>query len=313
MVNMINGKLKHEPISRRHEDAEYERSESLFRDCPSASSMGRDRFHLYVSYACPWAHRTLIARALKKLESLVSLSVTDAFMGEQGWTFSNGIDPRLLADIYVQADRRYTGRITVPVLWDKKDRSIVNNESADILRILNFAFDDLTDSTIDLYPEHLQATINEVNEKIYQNFNNGVYRAGFASSQVAYETAYDQIFDTLDELEERLGRLPFLAGKYFTEADIRFFTTLLRFDPVYYGHFKCNKRRIVDYPNLAAYLRQIYQLPEVRSTFRFDHIKEHYYKGQLWINPKGIIPKGPEQDLLAPHGRGEVRFWLRQH
>jgi putative glutathione S-transferase len=313
MANMINGKLSNEPIARLTQTGDFERPASLFRDCPATSTIEADRFHLYVSYACPWAHRTLIVRGLKKLEPLVSVSVTDAYMGDQGWTFSNGVDPRLLAEVYVQADRQYTGKVTVPVLWDKKEKTIVNNESAEIIRILNSAFDDLTDSTIDLYPDHLQMAINDVNEKVYKHVNNGVYVAGFAGTQRAYEVAFDRLFQTLDELEDVLGKRPFLIGSYLTEADVRLFTTLVRFDPVYFGHFKCNKKRIADYPNLSAYLRQIFQLPEVRSTCRFDHIKEHYYKSHAWINPTRIVPKGPELDLLAPHGRGEVRFWLRQH
>lgn len=313
MANMINGKLTNEPIAKLSTTGEFDRPASLFRDCLAPRDVAKDRFHLYVSYACPWAHRTLITRNLKKLHDYISVSVTDAYMGESGWTFSTGSDPKLLADVYVAADRQYTGKVTVPVLWDKKEKTIVNNESAEIIRILNSVFDDLTDSTIDLYPDHLQAAINEINEKIYRNVNNGVYMTGFAGTQRAYEVAFDRLFQTLDELDELLGQQKFLAGHYMTEADIRLFTTLIRFDPVYYGHFKCNKKRIVDYRHLYPYVKQIYQLPEVKVTCRFDHIKEHYYKSHTWINPTKIVPKGPDMDLDSPHNRGEVKFWLRHH
>lgn len=313
MANMINGKITNEPIAKLTTNGEFDRPSSLFRDCPSMKDIGRDRFHLFVSYACPWAHRTLIVRNLKKLQDYISYSVTDAFMGENGWTFSNGADPKLLADVYVMADRHYTGKITVPVLWDKKEKIIINNESSDIIRIMNSAFDDLTDSTIDLYPDHLQAVINEVNEKVYKHINNGVYMAGFAGSQRAYEVSFERLFSALDEIDEVLGRQKFLTGNYLTEADVRLFTTLIRFDPVYFSHFKCNKKRICDYKNLYPYMKIIYQIPEVKSTCRFDHIKEHYYKSHAWINPTRIVPKGPEMDLDSPHNRGEVKFWLKHH
>jgi glutathionyl-hydroquinone reductase len=313
MANMINGKITNDPMARLSAAGEFERPSSLFRDSPSIKDISKGRYHLYVSYACPWAHRTLIMRNLKKLQDFISFSVTDAYMGENGWTFSNGTDPKLLADIYVTADKNYTGRITVPVLWDKKEKTILNNESADIIRILNALFDDLTDSTIDLYPDHLQAAINQINEKVYKNVNNGVYMTGFASSQRAYEVAFDKLFDCLDELDDLLGRQKFLVGHYMTEADIRLFTTLIRFDPVYYGHFKCNKKRIKDYQYLYPYMKQIFQMPEVKSTCRFDHIKEHYYKSHTWINPTKIVPKGPEMELDSPHDRGDIRFWLRHH
>lgn len=313
MANMINGKITNEPIAKLTATGEFDRPASQFRDCPATGEAGKDRFHLYVSYACPWAHRTLIVRNLKKLQDYISVSVTDAFMGEQGWTFSSGADPKLLADIYVAADKQYTGKVSVPVLWDKKEKTILNNESAEIIRIMNAAFDDLTDSMIDLYPDHLQAAINEINEKIYKNVNNGVYMTGFAGTQRAYELAFDKLFNTLDEIDELLGKQKFLAGNYITEADIRLFTTLIRFDPVYYGHFKCNKKKISEFKNIYPYMKMIYQIPDVRSTVRFDHIKEHYYKSHSWINPTRIVPKGPEMDLDSPHDRGEVKFWLRHH
>lgn len=314
MVMMVNGKIKNDRSIRLNKDEEFERPNSVFRDTLSNNEIEPDRYHLYVSYACPWAHRTLIVRSLKKLENIISVSVTDALMGENGWTFSSGgNDPKLLADVYSATDRYYTGPITVPVLWDKKEKTIVNNESSDIIRILNKSFDDLTESMIDLYPTHLQAAINEINERVYQSVNNGVYMAGMAGNQRAYEKAYDKLFDTLDELDVLLGTSPFLTGNYFTEADIRLFTTLIRFDPVYYLHFKCNKKRIVDYKNLYPYMKMIFQIPEVRSTCRLDHIKEHYYKSHTWINPNRIVPKGPEMDLDSPHERGQVKYWLKVH
>lgn len=314
MANMINGKIAPEPIAKLTKDGEFDRPSSVFRDRIPPHEAELDRYHLYVSYACPWAHRTLIVRNLKHLQNVIGVSVTDAFMGDNGWSFSNGPDtPKLLADLYVAADSSYTGKISVPVLWDKKEKTIVNNESSEIIRILNSAFEEFTDSTIDLYPEHLRVAIDDINARIYKNVNNGVYMTGFAGSQRAYEIAFDRLFDTLDELDEYLGKEKFLTGNYLTEADIRLFTTLIRFDPVYYVHFKCNKKRICDYKNLYPYMKMIYQLPEVKSTCRFDHIKEHYYKSHAWINPTRIVPKGPQMDLESPHERGDVKFWYKHH
>lgn len=319
MANLINGKLSHDPIAKVSNEGEFLRPDSSFRNTISTHEVENDRYHLFVSYACPWAHRTLIVRKLKKLEQIIDVSVTDAFMGDEGWTFSTEKDPRYLSELYVSSDQNYTGKITVPVLWDKKKRTIINNESSEIIRIFNSAFDQFTDSTIDLYPEHIQEQINEINDKVYKNVNNGVYRAGFASTQKAYEKAYDTLFETLEELETYLKEERFLTGNYLTEADIRLFTTLIRFDPVYYVHFKCNKKRIKDYPNLFDYLKCIYQIPEVKETCHFDHIKEHYYLSHKWINPSGIVPKGPDLSCLnEPHKRGDgsgrrVHFWLRTH
>ena len=311
MANLINGKISKEPIAKLTEDGEFERPESVFREHTLTPEEGR--YHLFVSYACPWAHRTLITRNLKKLEAFVGVSVANAFMGEKGWAFDKPEDPKLLADVYVKADKSYTGKISVPVLWDTKRKTIVNNESSEIIRIFNASFDELTASDIDLYPERLKDEIDEINHRVYHDVNNGVYKTGFASSQRAYEKAFDRLFAALDELEERLGKFNFLVGDYFTEADIRLFTTLLRFDAVYYGHFKCNKRRIQDYHHLQNYLKCIYQIPEVRSTCHFDHIKEHYYKSHTWINPTQIVPKGPLLDLDSVHDRGEVRFLKKSH
>lgn len=295
----------------------FVRPETQFRDRVSADGRSAfpaapGRYHLYVSYACPWAHRTLIVRRLKRLEDVISLSVVDPYMGPDGWAFSDGPGcvpdavngARFLREIYVQARSDYTGRVTVPVLWDKASRTIVSNESAEILRMLNCAFDAWGDPAVDLYPEELRAEIDEVNALVYERVNNGVYRCGFATTQAAYEAAFDALFLTLDELDRRLGTRRYLVGDRVTEADWRLFTTLVRFDAVYVGHFKCNLRRIADYPHLSGYLRELYQVPGVADTVRFDHIKQHYYCSHEGINPTGIVPLGPALDLWAPHGRG---------
>lgn len=264
------------------------------------------RYHLYVSLACPWAHRTLIVRKLKKLEDVVSVTVVDPFMGADGWTFPEP-DPILgksrLYEVYLAADPTYTGRVTVPVLWDKVRGTIVSNESAEIIRMLNSAFDAFTPVRADLYPEALRAEIDALNTVIYDEVNNGVYKAGFATSQAAYEEAAATLFRRLGALEERLSRQHWLAGDAFTEADVRLFTTLVRFDAVYVGHFKCNIRRIADYPSLSSYLRSIYQMPGVKETVDLTHIKRHYYESHRTINPTGIVPVGPVLDLDAPHDR----------
>ena len=276
------------------------------------------RYHLYVSLACPWAHRTLILRKLKGLESLIDVSVVSWLMLENGWTFDkahgssgdkldgfNFMHQRYTADT---AD--YTGRVTVPVLWDKKLKRIVSNESAEIIRMFNSAFNALTGNTLDFYPQALHSTIDSLNERIYPAVNNGVYRAGFATSQQAYESAFDDVFAELDHLEQHLGSHRYLAGEYLTEADVRLFTTLIRFDAVYYSHFKCNLRRIADYANLSNWLREMYQWPGVAETVDFEHIKGHYYASHRTINPTGIVPKGPlqgfdtEHDRHALHGKG---------
>lgn len=274
----------------------------------------RGRYHLYVSLACPWAHRTLIMRALKQLEGAVSLSVVNWLMAERGWTFADA--PGVIADtvnhaevlyqVYLAADPHYTGRVTVPVLWDRERRTIVNNESSEIIRMFNSAFDDVGAAAGDYYPAPLRAEIDAINTRVYDTLNNGVYKAGFATTQAAYEEAIGPLFDTLDWLEERLARRRFLMGNDLTEADIRLFTTLIRFDAVYVGHFKCNIRRIADYPNLAAYTRDIFQWPGVAATVNFDHIKRHYYQSHRTINPSGIVPVGPAQDFTAPHGRAAL-------
>ncbi len=271
------------------------------------------RYHLYVSLACPWAHRTLIFRKLKNLEAAIDVSVVHWRMGDDGWTFEPGegviADPvnhvRLMREIYALADARYTGTVTVPVLWDKQRKTIVNNESADIIRMFNSAFDALPTTTVgDYYPEALRQQIDDINARVYDTVNNGVYRSGFARSQEAYEAAVRPLFETLDGLEQRLAEQPFLVGEQITEADWRLFTTLIRFDSVYVGHFKCNLRRLVDYPNLWAYTRQLYQQAGIRETCNFEHIKHHYYQSHESVNPTGIVPLGPNIDFDAPHGRG---------
>ncbi len=273
------------------------------------------RYHLTVSLACPWAHRTLIFRKLKKLEDLVSVSVVDPVMLSNGWEFKapgEGVDGSTLDplfgaatlwQVYLKADPHYSGRVTVPVLWDKKQNRMVSNESAEIIRMFNSAFDGITGSHDDYYPAPLRAEIDALNETIYETVNNGVYKAGFATTQDAYEENVWKLFATLDALEDRLAGRRYLTGETITEADWRLFTTLVRFDAVYVGHFKCNIRRIADYPNLSAYLRDLYQVPGVAETVNLDHIKTHYYRSHLTINPTGIVPAGPALDFAAPHGR----------
>jgi putative glutathione S-transferase len=271
------------------------------------------RYHLYVSLACPWAHRTLIFRALKGLEDHIGVSVVHPDMGAEGWEFRtdrpgatgdrlHGL--RFARELYTRADPGISGRVTVPILWDSQRDTIVSNESAEIIRMFNTAFDGLTGNTDDYWPEDLRSEIEPVNKRIYDTFNNGVYRAGFATTQEAYDAAIGPLFDTLDWLEERLSRNRYLMGARLTEADWRLFTTLIRFDKVYHTHFKCNRARIVDYPNLQAYLRELYQWPGVAGTVDFDHITRHYYYSHDMINPHRIIPAGPVLDLDAPHGRG---------
>lgn len=272
------------------------------------------RYHLYVSYACPWAHRTLIFRKLKGLEDMISLSVVHWYMAENGWTFADGggviPDPINDADymyqVYQAADTSYTGRVTVPVLWDKEKNTIVSNESADIIRMFNSAFDSVGATEGDYYPEPLREQIDEINARVYSTVNNGVYKSGFATTQEAYEEAVEPLFESLEWLDDRLSTHRYLMGERITEADWRLFTTLLRFDPVYVGHFKCNKRRIVDYPNLWPYVRDLYQVPGVAETVHMDHIKAHYYMSHETINPTRIVPVGPDIDYSLPHDRARL-------
>ncbi len=270
------------------------------------------RYHLYVSLACPWAHRALIFRKLKGLEEAIGVSVVHWLMGEEGWTFvaddgatgDHLFDADFLHQIYTRAEPQYTGRVTVPVLFDKEREAIVSNESSEIIRMLNSAFDGIGALEGDFYPKANRHEIDEVNDVIYDTVNNGVYRSGFATSQEAYEDAVLALFQTLDMLEARLAGQRYLAGDRITEADWRLFTTLVRFDPVYFGHFKCNLRRLVDYPNLFAYACELYQWPGIAETVDFHHIKNHYYASHTSINPTGIVPKGPVIDWTRPHHRG---------
>jgi putative glutathione S-transferase len=266
------------------------------------------RYHLYIARACPWAHRAAIFRELKGLQDMIGLSVTHWLMLENGWTFAPapGVipdtvnDARFLYELYAKSEPGYSGRVTVPVLWDKKTSRIVNNESADIIRMLNSAFDSVGAKAGDYYPEALRSEIDAVNKRVYDTLNNGVYKAGFAGSQEAYDEAVVPLFETLDWLEEKLSRADYLVGNRLTEADWRLFTTLLRFDPVYHTHFKCNLRRLTDYPALWRYTRRLYQHPAIKPTVNFDHIKGHYFQSHRWINPTGIVPKGPIVDFDAP-------------
>ncbi|SMH62372.1 glutathione S-transferase family protein [Azospirillum agricola] len=292
----------------------FVRSEAQFRDRVSADGSTAfpaeaGRYHLFVSLACPWAHRTLIFRALKGLEAVIGVTIVDPLMLAEGWTFSSP-DPitgsTRLHEVYTRADPGYSGRVTVPVLWDKATGRIVNNESAEIIRMLNRAFDAFTDRHTDYCPPELLDEIDRTNAFVYERVNNGVYKAGFATAQDKYEAAFDALFAALDELDERLATQRWLVGNRLTEADWRLFTTLVRFDAVYVGHFKCNLRRIADHPHLSGYLRDLYQTPGVAGTVDFDHIKRHYYGSHATINPTGVVPKGPALDLGAPHGRSRL-------
>ena len=281
---------------------------------PTASSRAEaGRYHLYVSYACPWAHRTLITRSLRGLEDAISVTIALPKMSDDGWSFTND-DPdpilgaKLLREVYLRADPRYTGRVTVPVLWDKKTGTIVNNESREIMRMLDTVFEEHATKKTGLAPEELQTSIDQTLDAIYAPINNGVYRAGFATKQEAYEEACRELFTALDHWDGVLAKRRYLCGDVLTEADIALFTTLLRFDVVYYSHFKCNVRRIQDYVNLWGYVRDIYQMPDVKRTCRLDHIKVHYYWSQTTVNPHQIVPLGPHimAALESPHDRARV-------
>ena len=323
MSQLIEGRWqggRHNPPSK---DGRFVRAETQFRNwitadgSPGPTGAGGfkaepSRYHLYVSLACPWAHRTLIMRRLKGLEHAIGVSVVHWHMAEHGWEFKEGLGAtgdRLfgldyLYQIYTRAKPDYTGRVSVPVLWDKERQTIVNNESAEIIRMFNSAFDEGGGTGPDYYPEPLRAEIDVINHRVFEHVNSGVYKAGFARSQEAYDEAVTALFDTLDELEERLSAQRYLAGGRITEADWRLFTTLVRFDPVYVGHFKCNLRRLIDYRHLWPYARELYQHAGVAETVDFHHIKHHYYGSHESVNPTGIVPKGPLLDWAEPHGRG---------
>lgn len=279
-------------------------------DYPSAAG----RYHLYVSWACPWAHRTIIVRKLKRLESVVGMTVVDPLRDEQGWAFREGpghsVDPingfHFLSEAYRATDPCFRGRVTVPVLWDTVSKRIVSNSDDDLMRIFNSEFKRFTTSQIDLYPEKIRPEIDELNSFIFENVNDGVYRAGFATSQSAYERAARRLFAALDQLDARLATHRYLFGPEFVETDWRLFVTLVRFDAVYHGHFKCNVRRIIDYPNLFGYLKDLYQTDGIAETVNVDHIKRHYYMTHDDINPTRIVPIGPDQDLSTPHGRDQL-------
>jgi putative glutathione S-transferase len=301
---------------------EFIRSESGFRNWVtkdgSAGPSGEGgyaaepgRYHLYISHACPWAHRTLIFRTLKGLENVISVSVVHPLMPAESWVFGeypgatedHVNHAEYLYENYLKADPDFDGLVSVPILWDKKRETIVNNESSEIVRMLNSAFDDYSNSAIDYYPEALHEKIDAINDIVYDNINNGVYRAGFATTQAAYDKAFDRLFNTMEELEERLSKQRYLIGSEITEADWRLFTTLVRFDAVYYSHFKTNKKRLMDYSNLWAYARELYQVPGIAETVNMDHIKYHYFGSHSSINPTGIVPKGPVIDFMLVHER----------
>ncbi|MFV1852918.1 MAG: glutathione S-transferase family protein [Porticoccaceae bacterium] len=315
MGQLVNGEWQTEALLAKNSNGKFKRQDLSFRnwlsDDPDAEFPAEaGRYHLYVSYACPWAHRTLIYRALKGLEDMITVSVVHWYMGDRGWQFSaaDGLVDDLhghnfMHQVYASAEPDYTGRVTVPVLWDKKTNRIVSNESSEIIRMFNNAFDGIGATEGDYYPEHLRAEIDAVNERVYHDVNNGVYKSGFATSQDAYEEAVTTLFETLDWLEDRLSRQRFLVGDQVTEADWRLFPTLLRFDPVYHGHFKCNLKMLHEYPNLWNYTKSLYQHPGVKGTVHMDHIKKHYYQSHSSVNPSGVVPIGPELDLDSPHDR----------
>ncbi|MDW4497319.1 glutathione S-transferase family protein [Sulfitobacter sp. D35] len=320
---LVDGAWRDKWYDTKKSGGKFERDSAKFRNwitadgSPGPSGEGgfeaaSGRYHLYVSYACPWAHRTLIFRALKGLEPHIGVSVVHPDMMGDGWSFDTAFDGAtgdrqfdlpFARDLYTRAKPDFTGRVTVPILWDSERDTIVSNESAEIIRMFNTAFDGITGNTDDYWPEDLRADIEPVNDRIYDTLNNGVYKSGFATSQEAYDEAVHPLFDTMDWLEERLASSRYLMGDRITEADWRLLTTLLRFDKVYYHHFKCNRARLIDYPNLWAYTRDLYQVPGVAETTHFDHIVRHYHYSHETINPHRIVPIGPESDFLAPHDR----------
>ncbi len=325
MGMLVDGKWHDVWYDTKASKGRFVRSEAQFRNwvtadgSPGPSGKGGfraepGRYHLYISLACPWAHRTLIFRKLKGLETMIGLSAVNSFMGTEGWTFEPG--PGVIADpingasrvyeVYLAADSNYSGRATVPILWDKAQGTIASNESKEIIRMFNSAFDGVGATGPDFYPEPLRGEIDELNERIYHTVNNGVYKSGFATTQDAYEEAVAAVFETLDVLEERLATRRYLTGSTITEADWRLWTTLVRFDPVYFGHFKCNLRRIVDYPNLWGYACDLYQQPGIAETVDIPYIQAHYYGSHESINPHRILPVGPDIDYSVPHDRARL-------
>ncbi len=319
-----NGQWVDQWYDTKNSGGEFRRQDSRFRSWLTADGQAgpsgetgfkaeKGRYHLYVSLACPWAHRTLIFRQLKNLQEYIDVTVVDAIMLENGWEFSSPqesgqkaeplYDFKYAYELYLKADSQYEGRVTVPILWDKKTKTIVSNESSEIIRMFNSAFNHLTGNNDDYYPAELHDKIDAINDRVYDSINNGVYRAGFATTQDAYESAFHQLFDALDWVEGLLTHQRYLAGEKLTEADWRLFTTLIRFDAVYFGHFKTNKKMLASYPAISGYVRELYQVPGVAETVNFEHIKTHYYASHLTINPTGVIPLGPDQDFNLPHGR----------
>jgi len=309
---IVKGKWVDQWYDTKESKGKFVRQDSRFRNQISSDENSEfkpeaGRYHLYVSLACPWAHRTLIFRKLKQLENIILVSVVNAEMMENGWEFGEKGDPLYNLDyayqLYLKADSNYQGRVTVPILWDKKTETIVNNESVEIIRIFNSAFNELTGNTDDYFPVELRDEIEEVNSRIYDTINNGVYKAGFATSQSAYNEAYHSLFESLDWLEERLSKKRYLVGGQITEADWRLFTTLIRFDAVYHGHFKCNRQKLSEFHHISNYLRELYQVDGVKETVDLEYTKIHYYASHLTINPTGIVPLGPEEDFERSHDR----------
>ena len=322
---LVEGKWHDQWYDTKTTGGKFVRADSKFRNWITADGSAgpsgeggfkaeANRYHLYVSLACPWAHRTLIFRKLKKLEEMISISVVDHYMGASGWTFNQNegviVDPihnaQFMHQIYTQADSNFSGRVTVPVLWDKKQNTIVSNESSEIIRMLNSAFNNIGAADGDYYPQNLRPKIDEINNKIYHAINNGVYKCGFASTQEAYEEPFKALFSELDAVEAILGKNRYLTGAQITEADWRLFTTLIRFDAVYVGHFKCNKKRIADFPNMSNYLYELYQISGIAETVNMEHIKKHYYGSHETINPHLVVPLGPELNFNMPHNRASL-------
>ncbi len=323
---LVEGEWKDQWYDTKSSGGKFVRSDAGFRNWVTADGAAgpsgeggfkaeSNRYHLYISHACPWANRVAIFRKLKGLEDHISLSVVDHFMGDEGWTFNGESDGSTqdhihnferMHQVYTAAKSDYTGRVTVPVLWDKETKTIVSNESSELIRMFNAAFNGITGNELDFYPEQLRSGIDEINERIYHTLNNGVYKCGFATTQSAYEEAFNPLFETVEFLEEHLGSNRYLMGNTITEADWRLFTTLIRFDPVYVGHFKCNKMRMADCPNLNNYIRELYQWPKVSETINMHHIKAHYYGSHETINPTRIVPVGPEVDYTLPHDRARL-------
>ena len=319
MGQLVNGMWQKDSLRSYSDNGQFQRTKTQFRnwitsDGSSEFQPETSRYHLYVSLACPWAHRTLIFRILKALKDVISISIVDPIMDDEGWVFAevqrSDFDPlphiRHIHEIYTCSMPKYTGRASVPILWDRKLGVIVNNESSDIIRMMNYAFKNIVPNTTDYFPAHLKSVIESINSKIYENINNGVYKAGFAITQDAYRKAVEKVFLALDWAEARLGAHRYLCGELLTEADWRFFVTLLRFDAVYFSHFKCNQRMISDYECLSNYMRELYQMPGISNTCNMEHIKNHYYGSQKTINPSGIIPVGPDTNLFNTHNRDQL-------